>query len=1427
MNDDSLLGQLAEDFIRRVREGKLPDLEEYANSYPDLAGRIRELFPTLMLLEGMAGDNVPSVVEATPSPLSAGSIFGNYRIEREIGRGGMGVVYEAIHVLLEKRVALKVLPVQTIADAAHLERFFREARIAAGLHHTNIVPVFDVGQFAGTPYFAMQYIEGSGLDRILNAIQSAEEQKFPPTTPPDSALETASEVQAFSEKEAVSRKTRSGTVRSSMEASTRIAAGLPARLEDYFRWISGIGIQAAEGLAYAHERKIIHRDIKPSNLLLDKQGVLWIADFGLARKIEDPAMTRSGALLGTPRYMSPEQAEAAERPIDHRSDIYSLGATLYELLTCRPVFEGKTPVEVLSQIVTREPAPPRRLNPEIPADLAIVVMKAMAKRPEDRYQSACELADDLAHWQKMEPIKARPIGPLGRAIRWRRRNPKLAFMAASAATVIFALSVIYYAGLIRENAKTRNALLNETHARLQAVDALKQAEFARNQAKISELRVDDARKTAETERDAAQTAQVREKAALESEKRKGYVANLLAADLQLRSGRPQEAQRYLFNTDPALRGWEWNHLFLKSDSSLATIYIPENGVSDNSRHSSTFAFTADGKAFFWSSKNVLYRWNIATNAPVAAYGGFGRIRAVSADGSMILTSGSEWQMQVIEPVTDRVVSTLMAVDGDVDSAAFSPDGSVVAAGSRDGTVRMFEADTGKHLFSLYTRGGSVLRIAIAGTGSRIAAGSSDGAVRLWDVKAWWDVKTVKLLKDLPQKVRNAKSSALAEQRYFPNPLGIMDHPGDAGWESGNVYNSDSATAIAFSRDSRYLAAGFTDGHIEAWDTSLDKFLYSIKGHARMVLSISYSPDNFSFASAGYDGAVRIWDVSSGTEQSALFDFSLSSLSATTNFGLNSVAYGPDGSQLFAGSNMSHIKIWNVRNCQGIESMRAPGRSLRGIAFSPDGARVVSGSLDGTAILWGLASGKPVQNLRGHKSSILSAAFSPNGKKIATASEDATARIWDAQSGRELAVLTGHSDAITSIRFSPDGAKLATGSADASARIWDSQSGKQLFVLTHPSEKLQSVAFSPDGNQIATGTYSTLDHPSDISVRLWDSASGRNLKNFSCADLHNVFMITSAKSGQKAIPVSGVFSVAFSPDGKRIAASLPFFEAIGIWDVASGKAVATLRGQTAGSFAFSPDGIRIISCPLIGSTFLHDPDRSIRVWDAYSSELLYTLAGASDDLPVQEVAFSPDGARIASISDSSILKIWNSKSVYPPYLPLDVLQQIAKLQVRSKFREDQIAYLKNDAKLDAGLRQAAFFYLSSIPDNTDKLNAASFQVVKSPDSKPELYRQALRQAQTATRTTPWRADYLITLVIAQYRAGDYSGVLGTCERLNYLFLPANGLAFKAMALFKLGRVDEASQALEQLRSLIKNSSQSPDADLQGFLREAEALITHRK
>jgi serine/threonine protein kinase/TRAP-type C4-dicarboxylate transport system substrate-binding protein len=442
---DSLLSRLMEEYIAAIRCGNVPDPEDYAARYPHLAVRIRELFPTLMMLENAAG--IPNSPTVRIPGFSTGTIFGPYRILREIGRGGMGIVYEAVQIRTQKHVALKILPLQAPFDPKRVERFFREARITADLEHPNIIPVLDVGQVTVTAYFAMRYIEGTGLDRIFRLMQSGklprEETTFNTGSDEFKVLPDMLEV--------------AGGIDPVSDAACRIRAGVPALFEDYLRWTADLGIQAASGLAYAHSHRLIHRDIKPSNLILDRKGNLWIADFGLARNMEDPALTSTGVLLGTPRYMSPEQAEAARRQVDHRSDIYSLGATFYELVTRRPVFDGNTPQEVLLQILVREPAAPRRLNPQIPADLEAIVMKAMAKRPEDRYQSADALADDLKRWTRKEPIKAKRSKPVHSPLQWIRKRSKFAAVIIPLALALIVLGVLYYRGKYRDILPTQVA----------------------------------------------------------------------------------------------------------------------------------------------------------------------------------------------------------------------------------------------------------------------------------------------------------------------------------------------------------------------------------------------------------------------------------------------------------------------------------------------------------------------------------------------------------------------------------------------------------------------------------------------------------------------------------------------------------------------------------------------------------------------------------------------------------------------------------------------------------------------------------------------------------------------------------------------------------------------------------------------------------
>jgi serine/threonine protein kinase/WD40 repeat protein len=482
MRDDSVvIRRLAEEFLAESDTAEEPNVEAFAARNPALADRIRALFPVLAGFRAWRRGKTPaagalSLTATAPGvagEVAPGRTFNHYHIERELGRGGMGVVYEAIHLPLGKRVALKILLVLAGHGTSALERFLREARTAAALHHTNIIPVFDIGESGGLPYFGMEYIDGLSLDRLIAAMRDAG-----------------------------GRTTDTGPL---AESFALVAAGRDKSAR-YWQLVAEIGAQAADGLAYAHERGVVHRDIKPPNLLLDTQGGVWVADFGLARKTDDPDLTQSGALLGTPRYMSPEQAEVGRKIVDHRTDIYSLGATLYELLTLRPPFDGDNPVDVLLKILDSAPSAPRKLNPAIPRDLETMVRKAMARRPEDRYQTAREFGDDLRRWLRGEAIKARPIGPLGRLSRWCRRNPMLATVSAAALAVVLTLTAVFTARLLEENARTHNALEREQEAHQRAWQAYQDAEKARGDAEKARRDAEKARADAERKRDEAEAA---------------------------------------------------------------------------------------------------------------------------------------------------------------------------------------------------------------------------------------------------------------------------------------------------------------------------------------------------------------------------------------------------------------------------------------------------------------------------------------------------------------------------------------------------------------------------------------------------------------------------------------------------------------------------------------------------------------------------------------------------------------------------------------------------------------------------------------------------------------------------------------------------------------------------------------------------------
>jgi serine/threonine protein kinase/tetratricopeptide (TPR) repeat protein len=419
--DDPALFDLAEEMADRLQTENADDLEAWIAAQGEHAERLRRLLPTVRVMAELGSAASSSAPPTGSEGEALPGVLGDFHIIREVGRGGMGVVYEAEQVSLGRRVALKVLPFAATMDPRHLQRFHNEARAAACLHHEHIVPVHAVGQERGVHYYAMQFIDGLTLAQFL-AHQRG--------TPPDHAEQPATTPTPPASDQPAAR---------TVVAGAETTAQLPRDLAE-FRRIAEWGIQAALALEHAHQLGIVHRDIKPGNLMLDAQGRLWITDFGLARIGTEAGLTLSGDLVGTLRYMSPEQALAKRGVIDHRTDLYSLGATLYEVLVLRPAFAGNDREEVLRQIAFEEPTPPRQINSAIPTELETIVLKALEKNPAERYATAQELADDLRNWLEDRPIQARRPGVGVRLAKWARRHRPL--VAATVLCLVMALAAV-------------------------------------------------------------------------------------------------------------------------------------------------------------------------------------------------------------------------------------------------------------------------------------------------------------------------------------------------------------------------------------------------------------------------------------------------------------------------------------------------------------------------------------------------------------------------------------------------------------------------------------------------------------------------------------------------------------------------------------------------------------------------------------------------------------------------------------------------------------------------------------------------------------------------------------------------------------------------------------------------------------------------
>jgi WD40 repeat protein/serine/threonine protein kinase len=1148
---EALMGQIIDEFLDRQAQGERPEVEEYARRYPQLAVVLRQILPTLGLLGGSALGSIGEA-PAYGEDLSPERALGDFRLVREVGRGGMGVVYEAVQISLGRRVALKVLPFAGALDTKQLQRFKNEAQAAAHLQHQNIVPVHYVGCERGVHFYAMQFIDGQTLSAVIRDLRRLAGPQPPAADVSGLASELASGRWAEARRPAPPAHATTAdmpapappaeataTAALSTEPSTKSAA--------FFRSVAHLAVQAAEALEHAHQLGVVHRDIKPANLLLETtsplsplgergggEGVrLWITDFGLARLGTDPGLTMTGDLIGTIRYMSPEQALAKRVPIDHRTDIYSLGVTLYELLTLEPAYNGKSREEVLRQIAFEEPRPPRRLNKSVPAELETIVLKAMAKNPEERYATAQELADDLKRFLEDKPIKAKRPSLRQRTVKWARRHKTV----VRASVVVLALAVV--------------ALAVSTALIWQAKNEL-------------------------------QTTLARERQNL-------YYRSIALADREWSANNLARMEQLLEDCPEDLRGWEWHYLKGLRRKALLPM-----------RHETPVfgaVFSPDGKRIASASLDGLIKlWDAKTGrelhnsfrahdkeARVVAFSPDGRFLATGgSDGTVKDTRGSDGTVKVWDMRTDQPLRVWEGhVIGTVWSLAFSPDGKWLASGSDDGPthsgeLKLWDAATGREIWSRKEQGMRVRALAFHPDGQHLAY-SIPGVVIVLNVPTAQERLT------LPGAKQGGRGVAFSpDGRLLASTSG--DGPGSGevtvwDWQAGQQRltlrgHTRELFCVAFSPDGRRLVTGGVDQMIKLWDAATGQEALTLRGPEGLVRSVAFSPeDGHRLVSAGQDLAVRVWDASPWQSGDRGLEFRTR---RGHRAGVLSVAFHPQGGLLASGSAEGTVKLWDTETWT--EQLSLPGSTdiyRNALAFSPDGKWLATASPGKTVKVWDInlirgGRGKRlVHNLEGHTGGILSVTFSLDSKLLASGGYDfdGTMRIWDMATGQETKQLRDNIWSITSVAFSRDGQYLVVGSMDTTVRVWDVATAQVIRLEPRHTGQVMSVAFSRDGSLLASAS-------GDRTVRLWEKGVDAG-----------IWKLRKLLSD----PTGGVECVAFSPGKELRLAWGGMGGTVKVWDERTDQ-THVLLGHTnwVESVAFSPDGNSIAS----GSW-----DGTVKIWKA--------------------------------------------------------------------------------------------------------------------------------------------------------------------------------------------------------------------------------------
>ena len=1211
-----------------------------------LRAEVEQLLGAHAAAEGFLAEESRPADSIAPSPADSIKTLGDFRIDREIARGGMGVVYEAEQISLKRRVALKVLPFAAMLDERRLKRFQLEAQAAAGLQHTNIVPVYAVGCERGVHFYAMQFIEGHTLAELIAQLRRLSGKDAAGETQ-GAALSLASELASGrfeparkgSEEPGITEShSPSGNGASATRSHAENGAGAVERTDAerssdtvdgvvtdvasehatnspaYFRTVARLGIQAAEALEYAHQSGVVHRDIKPGNLIVDAAGNAWLTDFGLAQMETDSNLTMTGDLAGTLRYMSPEQTSANRVLLDHRTDVYSLGATLYEMLTLQPAVGGKDRAEILRRISFEDPTPPRRLDKNIPLDLETIVLKAMAKNPNDRYPTSQKFADDLRRYLEHKSIWARRPTLTQRARKWVRRHQTIVATAITTSIVALLVSTILITRSYRsertERGRADAALKNEKAARQNAVD----------------------------QRDVALRAQEAETKARKSQEWQLYISRVNQAYAEWEKNSILEAEELLELCPEELRGWEWYYCKRLCHGDLLTIDALSGGAWSEFQHEVAF----------------------------------------SPDDQSIAVACTDGAVRLFDSKTGKKTRTFSGGSGKVLAVAFSPDGAWLASGQSDYSVKLWDVKTGKELRSraLAKPGGGnqYMQLCFSAEGTQLAATTNEEVAILESNDLDFRSRTpinrsmaprsniAPVVVPSPDFEQFAMSTDDGTIKLFETTGGALlrEFGGHAGW----VYD------LAFSPDGTRLASAGWDTTVRLWDIGSTQLLHTMTGHRGYGKGVAFSPDGSMLASIGDKCFVKIWDTATGVE---IRSFRGQSQSAG-NLSGDDVAFSSDGTHLVSTDGGGVLKIWDVRHAQASTTVGEHSSWVARIIFNSSGDRVATitggdhpGVADGIRI-WDAvdSSGDPLISIDPQSVHGAALAFSPDGNQIAAGDSRFAVKIFDAGTGEERTPLVGHRAAIAALAFSPDGRSLLSQSTDGTIKCWRWSTGEQEWSIDAKSASTNAGAgvgvrpthtlvYRPDHDQFASVGEGA------SSVKVFDSHDGEEIFELSLAG--------SAGS-------MGGNSFDFSADGRLLAVQEG--PNLSLWDVDAKQQlyrIGATQGSTLTSISFAPDGKRIATT---------DVTNEIKLWDTATGDRVFVLDG--HNAGVLTATFSADGHYLASGGIDRKAKLRDARPLPPRKMARGFLGTAQALAGGQQY-EEALRKLTQAIEIDPSLARA--------------------------------------------------------------------------------------------------------------------------------------------